>query len=127
MALHSPVRAAKLKKQRKLWIWIAVSRLTRRILAIEVGSRGQKPLKKLWGRISHLRPFCVATDESKVYRKVIPPVLLVQTNKLTSTVESVNGQIRNYLARFNRRTKRYSKSPAMAELSLYILWIHKLC
>ena len=97
------------------------------ILAIEVGSRGTKPLKKLWERIKHLKPYAVATDEWRVYRKVIPASLLIQTKKLTSTVESVNGQVRNYLARFNRRTKRYSKSPFMAEISLYLLWIHKLC
>ncbi|NET71483.1 MAG: IS1 family transposase [Sphaerospermopsis sp. SIO1G2] len=86
---------------------MAVSRLTRRILAIETGSRGQKPLRKLWSRIRHLKPFAVATDEWKLYRKIIPQQLLVQTKKLTSTVESVNGQVRNYLARFERKTKRY--------------------
>ncbi|NET71363.1 MAG: IS1 family transposase, partial [Sphaerospermopsis sp. SIO1G2] len=48
------------KKRQKLWVWIAVSRLTRRILAIETGSRGQKPLRKLWSRIRHLKPFAVA-------------------------------------------------------------------
>ena len=81
---------------------------------------------RLWGRIKHLKPFCVATDEWKVYRKVIPKSLLVQTKKLTQTVESVNGQIRNYLARFNRRTKRYTKSPHMVIPSLAILWHQKL-
>jgi hypothetical protein len=47
------------------WIWIAVSRLTRRILAIEVGARGKKTLKRLWARLSHLKPFAVATDKWK--------------------------------------------------------------
>jgi len=68
----------------------------------------------------------VATDEWKTYRKIIPPHLLLQTKALTSTVESVNSQVRNYLARFNRRTKRYSKSPYMATASLYLLWQYKL-
>ena len=114
------------KKQRKLWIWIAVSRATRRILAIEIGSRGRKTLKRLWSKISHLRPFAVATDAWKVYRTVIPKELLIQTKILTSTVESVNSQVRNYLARFNRKTMRYSKCPQMVLASLGILWNHKL-
>ena len=37
---------------------------------METGSRGAKPLKKLWARIAHLKPFAVATDEWKVYRKI---------------------------------------------------------
>jgi IS1 family transposase len=91
-----------------------------------VGSRGRKTLKRLWARLAHLRPFLVATDEWKAYRCVIPAHLLVQTKALTSTIESVNAQVRDYLARFNRRSKRYSKSPHMVELSLYILWNQKL-
>jgi len=75
---------------------------------METGSRGAKPLKRLWARLSHLKPYAVATDEWKAYRKVIPSHLLIQTKALTSTVESVNSQVRNYLARFNRKTKRYS-------------------
>ena len=91
-----------------------------------MGSRGRKTLKRLWARLAHLKPFAVATDEWKVYRNVIPAALLLQTKALTTTIESVNSQVRDYLARFNRRTKRYSKSPYMVELTLYILWQQKL-
>jgi insertion element IS1 protein InsB len=91
-----------------------------------VGSRGRKPLKKLWARIKHLKPFAIATDEWKVYRSIIPRNLLVQTKKLTQTVESVNSQVRDYLARFNRKTKRYSKQPRILRASLGLLWNAKL-
>lgn len=40
----------------------------------------------------------------------------------TSLVESVNSLIRHYLARFNRKTKRYSKGIEMIEYSLYLLF-----
>ena len=40
----------------------------------------------------------------------------------TSLIESVNIRIRNYLARFNRRTKIYSKSIDMIEYGLYLLF-----
>ena len=40
----------------------------------------------------------------------------------TCLIESVNSRIRNYLARFNRKTKRYSKSIGMIKYSLYLLF-----
>ena len=40
----------------------------------------------------------------------------------TSLIESVNSRIKNYLARFNRRTKIYSKSIDMIEYGLYLLF-----
>lgn len=93
----------------------------------QVGSRGQKTLKRLWANLSHLKPFAIATDKWKVYRKIIPASLLIQSKALTTNIESVNAQVRNYLARFNRKTKRFSKSPLMAELAIYTLWKQKLC
>lgn len=87
------------KKERKLWIWITVSRLTRRILAIEVGSRGRKTLKRLWARLTHLHPLAVATDGWKVYCNIISAGLLIQPKALTTTIESVNSQVRDYFAK----------------------------
>ena len=46
------------------------------------------------------------------------------TKAETSLVESKNSLIRHYLARFNRRTKRYSKAFDMIFNSLFILF-HK--
>lgn len=46
------------------------------------------------------------------------------TKAETSLVESKNSLIRGYLARFNRRTKRFSKASDMAFASLLILF-HK--
>ena len=43
----------------------------------------------------------------------------------TSLIESINSLIRNYLARFNRKTKKYSKSKEMIEYSLYLLFDRK--
>jgi insertion element IS1 protein InsB len=89
---------------------------------VEVGGRSHKALQRLWARIAHLKPFAVATDKWKVYRKVIPAKLLLQTKALTSTVESVNSKVRHYFARFHRKTKCYSKTPNMADITLHIFW-----
>ena len=114
MALHP-------KKANKLWVWIALSRVTGRILALAVGSRSAKTLKKLWDKIKHLKLFAVHADDYPAYRQIIPEALLFQTKRLTHNIESLNSRIRHYLARFHRRTFCYSKSKDMVEISLYLL------
>ena len=51
---------------------------------------------------------------------MIPSEKLVQTNKETYTIESFNGQIRHFLARFRRKTKCYSKSVELMTYSLIL-------
>jgi IS1 family transposase len=46
----------------------------------------------------------------------------IANKKETCLIESINSRIRNYLARFVRKTKRYSKSVEMLALSLYLLF-----
>jgi insertion element IS1 protein InsB len=46
----------------------------------------------------------------------------VVTKAETSLIESKNSLIRHYLARFNRKTKRYSKAIDMIENSLLLLF-----
>jgi insertion element IS1 protein InsB len=46
----------------------------------------------------------------------------VVTKSETALVESKNSLIRHYLARFNRKTKRYSKAIDMIENSLLLLF-----
>ncbi|MDP9196009.1 MAG: IS1 family transposase [Pseudomonadota bacterium] len=121
MALHP-------KKQRKLWIWTAVSLRTGRLLAFAMGSRGAKTAQALWRQItkSGVKLFAAFTNRWKICRKVIPENLLCQSRKLTPAAETQNTRIRHYLARFHRKTLCCSKSPAMVELSLW-LFPDKLC
>ena len=44
------------------------------------------------------------------------------TKKETALVESKNALLRHYLARFNRKTKRYSKAKDMIENSILLLF-----
>ena len=118
MALHK-------KKQQKLWIWLAYSRSQGRIIACEVGSRGAKALKRLWERIKQLKPFAVCTDKWKVYRKIIPSYLLIQSKKYTHNIEAQNSSLRDFVKRFHRKTKAYSKSKEMAEISIYLHFFNR--
>ena len=57
----------------------------------------------------------------KSYKEMIPSELLIQSKAETYTVESYNGVIRHFLARFRRKTKCYSKSEQMINYSLMLL------
>jgi len=46
----------------------------------------------------------------------------IMTKAETSLVESKNSLIRHYLARFNRKTKRYSKAIDMIQNSILLLF-----
>jgi insertion element IS1 protein InsB len=108
------------KKQRKLWIWLAYSRAQKRIIACEVGSRSAKTLKRLWARIQQRKPFAVCADEWKAYRQIIPANLLIQSKKYTHNIEAQNSSLRDFIKRFNRKTKAYSKATDMAEYAVYL-------
>ena len=114
------------KKQRKLRIWLAYSRAKKRVVAVEVGSRGNKPLKKLWAKVRQHNSFAVCTDKWKIYRKIIPANLLIQSKKYTHNIEAQNSSLRDFIKRFNRKTKEYSKSKQIAELAIYIHFFYNM-
>ena len=113
------------KKRKEVWVWIAYSRSKQRVIACEVGSRSAATLKRLWDRIKLLKPAAVCTDEYKVYRNVIPANLLIQSKKYTHNVEAQNSSLRDFIKRFNRKTKAYSKSLDMIGFSVYIHFFYK--
>lgn len=70
----------------------------------------------------------IYTDANSCYRLVFQrhgvPEPHVQTKAQTHLIESSNSSIRDNLARFNRRSKRYSKSLDMLDASL-TLFFHR--
>jgi insertion element IS1 protein InsB len=61
------------------------------------------------------------SDYWKPYKEMVPENLLVQSKKETYTVESYNGILRHFLARFRRKSKCYSKSEEMMKYSIALL------
>ncbi|NQY74957.1 MAG: IS1 family transposase, partial [Candidatus Margulisbacteria bacterium] len=55
----------------------------------------------------------------KIY-KSLPKEKHVTGKKHTTNIESLNANVRHYLARFRRQTRCYSKCPMMLELSIVI-------
>jgi insertion element IS1 protein InsB len=72
----------------------------------------------LWEKIRGSAIGFVTPDHRKSYNELIPEEQLIQTKAATYAIESYNGQIRHFPARFRRKTKCYSKSVEMMTLSL---------
>jgi insertion element IS1 protein InsB len=64
----------------------------------------------------------LCTDNYDVYSKYKISTKHTTTKAETALVESNNSLIRHYLARFNRRTKRFSKAFDMIGHSLLLLF-----
>ena len=66
----------------------------------------------------------ITSDYWKAYEVIVPKVKHIQSKAETYTVEGYNSLFRHYLARMRRKSKCYSKSKQMLELSMLLL-MHK--
>ena len=115
------------KRANKRWIWIALCRATRQVVAYVVGDRSAATCQKLWERIpeAYHRAHCYS-DFWEAYQVVIPSQQHTAVGKetgLTAHVERWNNTLRQKLGRFVRKSLSFSKSDAMHELCLR-LFLH---
>ncbi len=107
-------------------IWTAYSRRQRRVIAYHIGDKGVNSAiaiydltKRAVGNIA-----AIFTDANSCYhlafQRIAAPELHQQTKAQTHLIESSNASFRDNLARFNRRTKRASKTQHMLEITLDI-------
>ncbi|WP_341788901.1 MULTISPECIES: IS1 family transposase [unclassified Rickettsia] len=112
------------KKTNKVYVWLAVDRVRNQVVDFEV-SKGRD--------ISSYLPMALRLEENyeidiscsdhyDVYGAYKIAKRHYFTKKETALVESFNSLIRNYLARFNRKTKRYSKAIDMIYNSILLLF-----
>ena len=109
-------------KKNYVWIWTAVDRIGKRFMDFVIGDRSKVTGRELWERIKDDCTEFVFTDYWKAYTDFVPAHMHIQSKAETYTVEGYNSNIRHFLARFRRRTKCYSKSIEMIELSLILLF-----
>jgi insertion element IS1 protein InsB len=117
-----------LKKTNQAWIWIALCRKTRQVVAYAVGDRSEKTCRRLWEAIpqAYRRGYCY-TDFWSAYQAVIPEEQHMAVGKETGEtahVERWNNTLRQRLARFVRKTLSFSKSLLMHEACLN-LFLHR--
>jgi len=85
---------------------------------------GLKCAMAIYRKVKRLRPniACICTDANSCYdvafrrMKISEPHIVTKAE--THLIESYNSSIRDNLTRFNRKTKRYSKSQEMLRISL---------
>jgi insertion element IS1 protein InsB len=110
------------------WIWIALCRKTRQIIAYARGDRSEKTCALLWSRIpdAYRDGFC-DTDFWGSYQAVIPEEQHCPGKKgtgVTSPIERWNKTLRQRLGRCVRKSLSFSKSLLLHELCL-LLFLHR--
>ena len=65
------------------------------------------------------------TDHWKVYQKIIPKEIHIQSKKETYTVEGYNSIFRHFLARMRRKSKCYSKSMERLEEAILLVMLKR--
>ena len=112
------------KKTNKVYVWLAVDRVRNKIVDFEVTTSREfysyLPLALRLESGYNIDISC--SDHYEVYDKYLISNKHYFTKSETALVESFNSLIRHYLARFHRKTKRYSKSMDMIYNSILMLF-----
>jgi len=98
----------------KRWLWLAMCRRTRQIVAYAIGDRSESTAQKLWQSLPKSYQTCpMYTDEYDVYPRIIPteqhraaPKAAHQTNHQ----ERWNNTLRQWIGRYTRKTLSFSKA-----------------
>lgn len=110
-----------------IWVWLALCRRTRQIVAHALGPRSDATARLLWSRIpAAYRAGSLHTDHLESYHNVLPPEQHRATYHRGSTnhVERFNNTLRQRLGRLVRKTLSFSKCPIMHELVIR-LFLHR--
>ena len=111
-------------KKKKCWIWLALDRARKRFVGFTTGSRGSKTGKKLWSQIKDIPVVFYTSDDWEAYSTFIPRNKHLVGKQYTNSIEGFNSNFRLFMKRLNRRTKCYSKTKEMLDISLKLM-IHR--
>ncbi len=110
-----------LKKTQKRWLWTALCRRTRQIVAYAIGDRSEVTCLKLWHSIPMAYKHCLTySDFWDAYAKVFPKEThqsLGKESGQTNHMERWNNTLRQSQARYVRKTLSFSKSDFYHELT----------
>ena len=114
------------RKKRKVWLWLAVERASRRIVAWVTGQRGAATARRLWRALPrrYRRRCWYFTDDWKAYVGVLPRWQHRPCPKGsggTSIVEAVNCSLRHRCGVLVRKSCSFSKSLEMHEVRIKIV------
>ena len=116
------------RKSDKVWVWLALCRETRQVVAFVTGDRSRATCERLWREIpERYKKATCYSDFWEAYQGVIPQEQHEATGKEegeTCHVERWINTLRQRLSRFVRETLSFSKSRQMHRCCLK-LFIHR--
>ena len=96
------------RRANKRWLWIALCRRTRQVVAYVIGDRSEKSCQLLWDAIPDgYKCLHSYSDFWDAYQKVFPKETHRSVGKesgLTNHVERWNNTLRQWLSRYTRKT-----------------------
>ena len=107
-------------KTAKYWLWTAICRRTRQIVAFVIGNHSAQTCQQLWNKIPNEYRHChTFSDFWDAYQKVFPKETHRSVGKdsgETNHMERWNCTLRQKLARYVRKTLSFSKVEYMHHL-----------
>ena len=106
-------------KAQRVWIWIALCRRTKQVVAYYLGDRTKESFEKFYRKVPIEYANCLSTSDGlEVYRvlKIYGHSMGKKKQGRTSQVEAFNTVLRQRLARLVRKTCAFSKSLEMHEI-----------
>jgi insertion element IS1 protein InsB len=102
-----------LKKKNKRWLWTAICRRTRQIVAYAIGDRSEVTCRELWQAVPEAYKASLSySDFWDAYAKVFPKETHRSVGKEsgeTAHMERWNNTLRQWNARYVRKTLSFSK------------------
>ena len=105
------------QKANKQWVWIAMDKQTRQIIAFHVGDRSRDSAKQLWANVPEVyrTQATFYTDQYAVYKGVIPAGqhrAITKKAPQTNHIKRFNHTLRQRVSRLVRDTLSFSKKLA---------------
>jgi IS1 family transposase len=116
-----------LKKANQRWVWVALCRRTRQIVAYFIGDRTEASCLQLWRRIPLAYTRCHSfSDFWDAYQRIFATdrhQSVAKNSGQTAHIERWFNTLRQRLARFVRKTLSFSKSDRFHE-AVFRLFVH---
>ena len=120
-------------KAEPAWVWVALDRDTRQVVACCLGDRSEESCRFLWEQVpAPWRQATCYTDFWAAYQAVVPDAQHVAVGKetgATAHVERWNHTLRQRLGQFVRKTLSFSKCDYLhdARLKLFLPRYNATC
>jgi IS1 family transposase len=115
-------------KEEPAWVWVALDRTTRQVVAYGLGARSEESCRYLWEHVpAPWRAATCYTDFWEAYQTVLPNVQHIATGKgtgETAHVERFNHTLRQRLGALVRKTLSFSKCDFLHDARLKLFLHH---